>query len=77
MYLLPDGYGKDRRPFMTDSVAMVIFGVEGGQVVGAVINEFAGEMTERQRAGGSLEETAEIWLRKEQSPCVHCTRHTT
>ena len=38
------------------------FWVESGSVIGVAVNGFAGETTERQRIGGTLEETAEVWL---------------
>jgi hypothetical protein len=72
-YLFPEGFGKDRSPFMSsetaDTVGTVTFWVRdaGGpqaSIIGAAINGFVGEQTERQRLGGSLAETAEVWLQR-------------
>jgi hypothetical protein len=72
-YLFPEGFGKDKSPFMTSEIvgtsATVTFWVkhadeQQASVVGAAINGFVGEQTERQRLGGSLAETAEVWLQK-------------
>ena len=71
-YLFPHGYGRDTSPFQTsdtpETYATVEFWVEGtgaeAKVFGAAINGFAKEMTERQRVGGNLADTAEIWLER-------------
>ena len=68
-FLFPNGYGKDRTPFQTledgdPPAAKVEFLVEGERVKGLAMNGLAGQTTERQRTGGSLEETAEVWLNK-------------
>ena len=73
MYLFPDGYGKDRSPFQSEVTAETVGTAEfwvkshrgaDASVVGLAINGLAGGMTERQRIGGTLEETAEVWLTK-------------
>ena len=72
-YLFPNGYGKDKSPFLLDEEADAAATAEfwtkstGGtdrSVVGVAVNGFVGERTERQRIGGSIEETAEVWLIK-------------
>lgn len=71
-YLFPGGYGRDKSPFHSDvtpeTVALAEFlvevGEEGMEVKGLALNGLVGEKTEQQRIGGTMEETAEIWLRK-------------
>lgn len=78
-YLFPRGYGKDKSPFQTAEnegpIATVEFVVRGGSagqgmqesgaaIVGAALRGFVGETTERQRVGGSVADTAEIWWEK-------------
>ncbi|EKM60484.1 uncharacterized protein PHACADRAFT_167829 [Phanerochaete carnosa HHB-10118-sp] len=71
-YLFTNGYGKDKSPFTAEetgepaaSAEFWIIHAEGSSLVRDVaLNGFAGEMTERQRIRGTVEETAEIWLTK-------------
>lgn len=72
-YLFPHGYGKDTSPFETwhegdNEVALefVLEEEEAGKVrvVGAGLRGLVGEMTERERIGGSVQETAEVWFVK-------------
>lgn len=69
--LFPHGFGKDKSPFMLEDIdaideapLTVEFRVEDGRVLGAAVNGFVGEVTERKRMGGSVVETAEVWLEK-------------
>lgn len=67
-FLFPHGYGKDTSPFETEeteeTIASAEFWVENGKVKGLALNGFVGEMTERKRLGGSIADTAEVWLEK-------------
>ncbi|KIP11152.1 hypothetical protein PHLGIDRAFT_28072 [Phlebiopsis gigantea 11061_1 CR5-6] len=67
-FLFPHGYGKDTSPFETnemgDEPPTAEFWVEDGKVKGVALNGLVGEMTEMQRSGGSLKDTAEVWLEK-------------
>lgn len=67
-FLFPDGFGRDRSSFEmseTDGAGLVAeFLVEQGRVRGVALNGLVGELTNAQRAGGSLRETAEVWLEK-------------
>ena len=72
-HLFPHGYGHDTSPFYNTGDGPRALGTTefwvGGEgeerrVLGAAINGLVGEMTERQRAGGSLADTAEIWLQR-------------
>lgn len=70
-FLFPNGYGKDKSPFLDEltdasdeTVTTAEFVVENGAVKGLALNGFAGETTERQRLGGSIADTAEIWFKK-------------
>lgn len=69
--LFPEGYGKDKSPFRLeegDAAApaefMVEDGTEGAKVLGVALNGLVGETTEAQRIGGTIEQTAEIWLKR-------------
>lgn len=72
--LFPHGYGKDTSPFEiwnpmepdTIFAEFVVEASEGGhtEVVGMAVNGLVDELTERQRMGGSIEETAEIYFVK-------------
>lgn len=67
-WLFPHGYGADSTPFLLDELedapARGEFWVRDGQVLGLAMNGFVGERTERQRLGGTVEDTAEIWFTK-------------
>lgn len=64
--LFPDGYGEDTSPFETwetgGNEATAKFVVEDGVVIGVGLMGMVGEMTERERIGGSVKDTAEVWL---------------
>ena len=66
--LFPHGYGKDQSPFeMGDDgelPAEFVLDESGSKVLGVAVNGFVGETTELQRIGGTVEETAEVYLRK-------------
>ncbi|KAI0689020.1 beta-lactamase/transpeptidase-like protein [Cytidiella melzeri] len=67
-YLYPEGYGNNKTAFET-VVTPVTFGsvtfvVEDDQIVGFGIFGFVGETTERERIGGTIQETAEIWFER-------------
>lgn len=70
-YIFPRGFGADQTPFETSETAqtsaniefVVAYGEGGvGRVVGFAINGLVGEVTDAQRRGGSVEETAEVWF---------------
>jgi hypothetical protein len=76
-YLFPHGYGKDKSAFQTGDEGMATiefvigYDVASGRnpgvataVIGAAVSGLVGETTERQRIGGSTEDTAEIWFEK-------------
>lgn len=66
-FLFPQGYGKDKTPFETWEAGTSLkaeFWVEKGRVIGLALNGLAGEETESQRLGGSITDTAEIWMEK-------------
>lgn len=67
-FLFPHGYGEDTSPFETNETGerppTAEFWVEDGKVKGIALNGLVGETTERQRTGGSIEDTAEVWLEK-------------
>ena len=67
-FLFPDGFGRDRAPFemgMTEGAGITAeFLVEGGRVRGLALNGLVGEVTNAQRTGGGLKDTAEVWFEK-------------
>lgn len=67
-FLFPNGYGKDKTPFETEDIVETAatgeFWVDGGRVKGFALNGYVGETTDRQRRGGSIADTAEIWFEK-------------
>lgn len=67
-YIFPEGYGENKTPFETmvtgQAGVEALFVVENGGVKGFAVNGFVGEMTESQRIGGTIKETAEIWFEK-------------
>ncbi|KAJ3521764.1 hypothetical protein NM688_g8973 [Phlebia brevispora] len=72
-YLFPHGYGKNETAFETwelgDSGAVAEFVLEellggGSKVVGVGLRGFVGETTMLERAGGTVEETADVYFTK-------------
>ncbi|GJE94196.1 hypothetical protein PsYK624_103640 [Phanerochaete sordida] len=70
-YLFPHGYGKYKSPFRYEhfqegTTAQFVIGDagEGPKVLGVALNGLVGETTELHRAGGTVKETAEVWLVK-------------
>lgn len=63
-----EGYGKDKSPFEApekgEPGVNVQFVIDGDDVRGFAMNGFVGETTERERRGGTAEETAEVWYAK-------------
>ncbi|TFK57591.1 beta-lactamase/transpeptidase-like protein [Heliocybe sulcata] len=64
--LFPRGYGPDSTPFETtetgEGQARAEFVVENGKVIGFGLFGLIGEETERDRAGGSIQQRAEAWF---------------
>ncbi len=68
-YLFPHGYGRNVSAFELsedgEDVAKAQFVVEGGEVVGFGMNQSdVTEVTERQKRGGSVKDTAGVWFEK-------------
>lgn len=68
-YLFPHGYGRNASAFELsedgEDVAKAQFVVEGGEVVGFGMNQSdVTEVTERQKRGGSVKDTAGVWFEK-------------
>lgn len=64
--LYPNGYGRNTTPFEEISgTGLVEFVVEGGKVAGFSLRESVGEETNREKKGGSVEETADAWFIRE------------
>lgn len=68
-YLFPHGYGKNESAFELDEMGEFSgdaqFVVEMGNVVGfGMNNSDVSEVTERQRRGGSVKDTAGVWFEK-------------
>jgi len=66
--LFPNGYGNDTTPFeMSETagyMAKAKFVVEEGKVVGFGLVGTVGQMTERERLGGSVKDVADVWLER-------------
>lgn len=64
----PHGYGRDQSPFVVGDLGNTPitgeFWVREGRVVGFAMNGFVGELTEQQRLGGTVAETAEVWFNR-------------
>lgn len=79
-YLFPNGYGKDKSPFEAyeegESEGTVRFVVNRGKdnngvvtaedVLGFSLFDTVGAVTDREKKGGSIEETADVWFEKVQ-----------
>ncbi|CAL1697760.1 unnamed protein product [Somion occarium] len=73
-YLFPEGYGKDTSPFETyesgeaeGTARFVVSNKETTRtksVEGFGLFDMVGEVTERQRKGGTIEDTAEVWFER-------------
>jgi hypothetical protein len=67
-HLFPDGYGKDKSPFelseLGEYAAWVHFVAEDDKVVGFGLTYPTDEPTLRQRKGGNVQQTADVWFDK-------------
>ncbi|VDC03880.1 unnamed protein product [Peniophora sp. CBMAI 1063] len=64
--LFPQGFGKNTTPF--EQISGTVFADfvvrDDGEVLGFGLFGFVGERTNREKKGGSIEETAEVWFDK-------------
>lgn len=79
-YLFPNGYGKDKSPFEANeegesegTVRFVVNRVKDSngvvtaeEVLGFGLFDTVGAVTDREKKGGSIEETADVWFEKVQ-----------
>lgn len=66
--LFPKGYGPDSTPFETtetgEGQGQAQFVIDEGKIMGFALTGLVGESTERERLGGSVQETAEVWFER-------------
>lgn len=63
--LFPAGYGKNTTPFEAPEGDIVAeFAKQGNRVVGLGFLSIDGEVSDRQKDGGSVEEIADVWFAK-------------
>jgi len=66
--LFPKGYGKDKSPFQytvgnaVGNAGIADFVVNDAQVVGFGLSGTVDEETNRQKAGGTIEQMADVWF---------------
>ena len=64
--LFPKGYGKDKSPFQysypPEQTSIVDFVVNNGKVVGFGLSGTVDVETNRQKAGGTIEQMADVWF---------------
>lgn len=78
-YLFPEGYGKDKTPFEYgeegENGGTIRFavnrdedsmGIMVEEILGFGLFDTVGAVTDREKKGGSVEETAEVWFEKLQ-----------